>query len=69
MKQKGSIKLNILKKILGKRVAVITNYSPLEHYYGEVTQVIDESMVLVKNDINEEYKVSIFDIRNPAQEL
>ena len=69
MKQKGSIKLNILKKILGKRVAVITNYSSLEHYYGEVTQVIDESMVLVKNDINEEYKVSIFDIRNPAQEL
>jgi len=69
MKQKNTQKLNVLKKMLGKRVAVITNYTTLDHYYGEVAEVIDETNVVVKNDRNEDSKVSIFDIRNPAQEL
>ena len=69
MKQKNTQKLNILKKMVGKRVAVITNYNTLEHFYGEVSEVIDEMNVIVKNDKNEDSKVSIFDIRNPAQEL
>ena len=69
MKQKNTQKLNVLKRMLGKMVAVITNYSTLEHFYGEVSEVIDESNVIVKNDKNEDSKVSIFDIRNPAQQL
>ena len=69
MKQKNTQKLNIVKKMVGKRVAVITNYNTLEHFYGEVSEVIDEMNVIVKNDKNEDSKVSIFDIRNPAQEL
>jgi len=69
MKQKNSQKLNILKRMLGKRVAVITNYNTLDHFYGEVSEVIDETNVVVKSDRNEDSKVSIFDIRNPAQEL
>jgi len=69
MKQKNTQKLNVLKRMLGKRVAVITNYTTLEHFYGEVAEVIDESNVIVKNDKNEDSKVSIFDIRNPSQEL
>ena len=69
MKQKNTQKLNVLKRMLGKRVAVITNYTTLDHFYGEVSEVLDESNVVVKNDKNEDSKVSIFDIRNPAQEL
>lgn len=55
--------------MLGKRVAVITNYDNLEHYYGEVIEAVDENTLLVKNDQGEEKEVSIFDIRNPTQEL
>jgi hypothetical protein len=69
MKQKNTQKLNVLKRMLGKRVAVITNYNTLDHFYGEVAEVIDETNVVIKNDRNEDSKVSIFDIRNPAQEL
>jgi ferredoxin-fold anticodon binding domain-containing protein len=69
MKQKNTQKLNVLKRMLGKRVAVITNYNTLDHFYGEVSEVIDETNVVVKSDRNEDSKVSIFDIRNPAQEL
>ena len=69
MKQKNMQKLNILKRMIGKRVAVIVNYNTLDYFYGEVTSVIDESNVAVKNDRNEDSKVSIFDIRNPNQEL
>jgi small nuclear ribonucleoprotein (snRNP)-like protein len=69
MKQKNTQKLNVLKRMLGKRVAVITNYNTLDHFYGEVAEVIDETNVVIKNDRNEDSKISIFDIRNPAQEL
>jgi ferredoxin-fold anticodon binding domain-containing protein len=69
MKQKNTQKLNILKRMIGKRVAVIRNYSTLEYFYGEVSEVIDETNVVIKNDKNESSKVSIFDIRNPTQEL
>jgi len=66
---KNNLKFNILKKILNKRMAVITNYSKLEYYYGEVSQIIDEDKVLIKNDHGYENEVSIFDLRNPAQEF
>jgi ferredoxin-fold anticodon binding domain-containing protein len=69
MKQKNTQKLNVLKRMLGKRVAVITNYSTLDHFYGEVIEIFDETNVVVKNDKNEASKASIFDIRNPSQEL
>lgn len=69
MKQKNTQKLNVLKKMLGKRVAVITNYDTLDHFYGEVLEVVNDSNVIIKNDKNEDIQVSIFDIRNPTQEL
>lgn len=69
MKHKNKSKLSVLKKIIGKRVAVITDYDKMEHYYGDASDVINESTVLVKNDQGEEFQVSIFDIRNPSQEL
>lgn len=55
--------------MIGKRVAVIKDYSNLNHYYGQVEEAIDEDTLLVKNDQGEQEKVSIFDIRNPTQEL
>jgi len=69
MKQKNIQKLNILKRMVGKRVAVIVNYNTLDCFYGEVSSVIDEYNVIVKSDRNEDHKVCIFDIRNPSQEL
>lgn len=69
MKQKNMQKLNVLKRMVGKRVAVIVNYNTLDCFYGEVSSVIDEYNVVVKNDRNEDFKVCIFDIRNPSQEL
>lgn len=69
MKQKSKLRMTIIKKMIGKRVAVLSNYNTLEHYYGEVTDAIDESTLLIKNDQGEETQVSIFDVRNPAQEL
>lgn len=69
MKQKNSQKLNILKRMLGKRVAVITNYVTLDYFYGEVAEIIDETNVIVNNDRNENSKASIFDIQNPTQKL
>lgn len=69
MKQKNTQKLNVLKRMLGRKVAVITNYNSLDCFYGEVTEVLDETNVVVRNDKNETSKISIFDIRNPAQEL
>lgn len=68
MKENKS-KLLILKKIIGKRFAVITDHSKLDHYYGHVESVVDENTVFIKDDENQQQKVSIFDLRNPAQEL
>lgn len=62
-------KLLILKKTLGKRFAVITDYAKLEHYYGHVESIVDENTVIIKDDENQQQKASIFDLRNPAQEL
>jgi len=69
MKQKNKARFFFTKKMIGKRVAVIKDYSNLNHYYGQVEEAIDEDTLLVKNDQGEQEKVSIFDIRNPTQEL
>ena len=70
MKKNFSIqKANILKKITGKRFAVITNHLNLDHFFGEVSSIIDEENVIVKTDKGEEFNISIFDLRNPNQEL
>jgi len=55
--------------MLGKRVAVITDYAKFEHFYGEVSEVLNEELLLIKSDKGEDLKISIFDVRNPSQEL
>jgi hypothetical protein len=68
MKSKNNVKLNILKRIIGRKMVVIKDYCKNEYYYGQVESVIDESNVLVKRLSGESEKISIFDLRSPSIE-
>jgi hypothetical protein len=68
MKSKNNVKLNILKRIIGRKMVVIKDYSKNEYYYGQVESVLDESNVLVKRLSGESEKISIFDLRSPSIE-
>lgn len=59
-------KVNILKRIIGKRVFVVTNSLTDEGYCGVVNKVIDHETVMIFTDKKDE-TVSIFDIRNPSR--
>lgn len=59
-------KVNILKKMMGKRVFIITNSITNEGYCGIVNKVIDHETVGVISDKKED-NVSIFDIRTPSR--
>lgn len=59
-------KVNILKRILGKKMFVITNSITQEGYCGMVNKVIDHQTVSILSDKKEE-NVSIFDLRNPSR--
>ena len=60
------VKTNILKRMLGKRVFVITNHLLDEGFCGSVTKVLDHENVTVSTD-KSDYKVNIFDIRSPSR--
>lgn len=60
------LKTSILKKMLGKRVFVLTNPLLEEGYCGNVIKVLDHENVLVSNDRGET-QVNIFDIRTPSR--
>jgi len=68
MNKQNSVKVNILKRMLGRKMVVIKDYVKNEYYYGNVDSVIDESNVNVRNASGELEKVSIFDLRSPSQE-
>ena len=68
MKSKNNVKLNILKRIIGRKMVVIKDYGKNEYYYGQVESVVDESNVLVKRLSGESEKISIFDLRSPSIE-
>lgn len=59
-------KMNILKKMMGKRVFVITNSITNEGYCGIVNKVIDHETLSVFSDKKEE-NVSIFNVRTPSR--
>jgi hypothetical protein len=59
-------KVAVLKKMLGKRVFVVTNSLLDEGYCGIVNQVVNHETVQVISEKKEE-KVSIFDIRTPSR--
>ena len=68
MKKQNPLKLNILKRIIGRKMVVITNYIKNEYYYGLVESVIDDSNVKIKSVNGETKDVSIFDLRSPSAE-
>jgi hypothetical protein len=62
----NKIKVNILKRMLGKRVFVVTNSLTDEGYCGIVNRVVDHQTVNVFTDKKDE-NVSIFDVRTPSR--
>lgn len=68
MKSKNNVKLNILKRIIKRKMVVIKDYSKNEYYYAQVESVVDESNVLVKRLSGESEQISIFDLRSPSIE-
>jgi len=57
-------KVNILKRMLGKRVFVITNPVTEEGYCGVVNKVVDHETLNIFSE-RREANVSIFNIRTP----
>lgn len=65
---KNNLKINILKKIIGKKMVVIKDYIKNIYYYGIVDSVIDEMNINVRSPNGEIEKISIFDLRSPSNE-
>lgn len=64
MKQQSTLKLNILKRMIGKKVIVITDHVKLTNWFGSVENVVDETHLMI-NGPNGPQKVNIFDVRAP----
>jgi sensor domain CHASE-containing protein len=59
-------KTSILRRMIGKRVFVISNPITQDGYCGVVSRVVDHSTLCVSTDKKEE-NVSIFDVRTPSR--
>jgi bifunctional ADP-heptose synthase (sugar kinase/adenylyltransferase) len=68
MSEKISLKFNILKKIIGKKMVVIKDYIKNQYYYGTVQSIIDEANVKIKSPSGEIENISIFDLRSHSCE-
>ena len=68
MKNK-SLKFNLLKRMIDKRILVIENHIKMDYWFGTVKDVVDENTLTVYKNENETKKVDIFDIRNPTKEF
>ena len=64
----NNLKLNILKRIIGKKMVIIKDHIKKSYYYGIIESVIDETNVNVKSPSGEIEKISIFDLRSPSNE-
>lgn len=63
---KSNIKLNILKRCIGKKYLVKKERET--PWFGEAVAVVDDSTLKIKSK-DFEAAISIFDIRNPYQEI
>lgn len=63
-----NVKINILKKCIGKRYVIITDHKKNNYYFGEVRSVVDENNVIVQKNESHSEQVNIFDIRSPTKE-
>ena len=64
MKQQSTLKFNILKIMIGKRVIVITDHVKLTNWFGLVENVTDDMHLMISGP-NGTQKVNIFDVRSP----
>ena len=64
MKQQSTLKFNILKRMIGKRVIVITDHVKLTNWFGLVENVTDDMHLMISGP-NGTQKVNIFDVRSP----
>ena len=64
----NKLKLNILRRMLGKKVVVITDYIKSKYYYGRVYEIKNEDHLIVEDYMGLMKEVSIFDIRSPSPE-
>ena len=62
-------KLNVLKRMFGRKVVVIENDIKMIYWFGIVSDIVNESTLKVKNQDGDSFDVSIFDIRNPTKEF
>lgn len=64
MKKESNQKFNVLKKMIGKKVIVITNHIKLTQWFGTVESVVDEMHLMIYGPNGSE-KINIFDVRSP----
>lgn len=64
----SNIKINILKRIVGKKMVIIEDHIKNIYFYSYIDSVCDESHVNIKNEDNSLRKISIFDIRSPSSD-
>lgn len=64
----SSIKLNILKKIVGKKMVIIEDHIKNIYFYSYINSIVDDSTVNIKNEDGSLRKISIFDIRSPSSD-
>jgi hypothetical protein len=65
---KNNLKLNVLKKIVGRKMVIIKDHIKKSYYYGMIESVVDEYNVNVRSPLGEIEKISIFDLRSPSNE-
>ena len=64
MKKQSTLKFNILKRMIGKRVIVLTDHVKLTQWFGTVESVVDEMHLMIFGQ-NRLEKINIFDVRSP----
>jgi len=62
-------KKSVLKKMINKKVFVITNFEKCEGYIGTVDDIKNEDHLIIKNDNSESKTESIFNIRSIPYEF
>jgi hypothetical protein len=65
---KNNLKLNVLKKIVGRKMVIIKDHIKKSYYYGMIESVVDEYNVNARSPLGEIEKISIFDLRSPSNE-
>ena len=61
-------KLSVLKKMIGKRVFVVSDYKKYDGYIGYVEDIKSENELLINNGTTSS-KISIFDVRSIPYEF